>query len=230
MRADNSEHVSPGAPLEGLLRNAEVNNLNLLVPAAIENILRFNVTMTYIMVVQVANCSDEFLDDLFELVLRERRALGEVGGGGVLHDEIGVSVVEVQRPILEDGGVVELLQIDEALFQLHQVLLLDLELFHRVHLARLLVHALVDASVGPLPQLLLQLVLLLEGVRREDALLLRGQFAHGLAVVVQLGGSGLASGLLAETVELDSELVGLLADDGHGLHGESQSFQSLVAD
>lgn len=105
--------------------------------------------------------------------------------------------------------MVQLLQIDEALFQLHQVLLLDLELFNRVDFARLLVHALVDTSVGSLPQLLLQLVLLLEGVGREDALLLRRQFAHGLAVVVQLGGSGLASRHFAETVELDSELVGL---------------------
>jgi hypothetical protein len=102
MRADDGEHIPPGAPLKGLLSNAKVNNLYLLVSAAIENVLRFNVTMTYIMVVEVANCSDEFLDDLFELVFLEERALGEVGRGEVLHDEIGVSVVKVQSAILED--------------------------------------------------------------------------------------------------------------------------------
>lgn len=62
----------------------------------------------------------------------------------MLHDEIGVSVIKVQSAILKDGGMAKFLQINEALFQLRQMLLLDLELFHRVHFARLLMHALVD--------------------------------------------------------------------------------------
>jgi hypothetical protein len=114
MRADNGEHIPSGTPLESLLSNTKINKFNLSISAAIKNILRFNVTMTNIVIVQIANCDYEFLNDMFEILLVEMRTFSEVRRGEVLHYQIGVTVVKVKSTIFQDGVVVQLLQVDKA--------------------------------------------------------------------------------------------------------------------
>jgi hypothetical protein len=61
MRTNYSKHISPAAPLESLLTNPKIDDLDRLGLPAVENILRLDVPMANISIVEILDSLDQFL-------------------------------------------------------------------------------------------------------------------------------------------------------------------------
>lgn len=125
-------------------------------------------------------------------------ALPQLGVGQVLHDEVAEALlgVEVERLVLDDVFVLELLDIEEVGFNRSIMLVLHVQYLHREHLPALFVHALADDAVCALPDLLLHPEAFLEGVLSQAELqfpglaLIQGVMGSHIDVVsLELGGA-----------------------------------------
>lgn len=130
MRTNYSKHVPPAAPLEGLLADAEIDDLDPLGLPAVENILRLDVPVANIAVMQILDGFDQFLGHQLDLLLASHADFCEAGLVEALHDQVGAVLLEVQveRLVPDDRRMSQFFQVDEIAFQLEDVLLLELEL------------------------------------------------------------------------------------------------------
>lgn len=61
LRSDNGKHIPPVAALEGLLADAEIDDLDLPLLGVIEYVLRLYIPMTDILIMNIADGGDQFL-------------------------------------------------------------------------------------------------------------------------------------------------------------------------
>lgn len=75
---------------------------------------------------EVGDRREEFLDDVAQLFFVLQLALCQIFVRDIVHDEEGAVLIlfDVERPVLDDRGVVQFLEIDVALLELEHVLLL----------------------------------------------------------------------------------------------------------
>jgi hypothetical protein len=122
--ADHGEHVPARSFLKSFLADSKVDDLDFLGLGAIENILRLDVPVADVAVVQVLDGGDQLLYNDFKLCLIGDAALQEVGLIEALHDQEGAVLagVQVEGLILDDGRVPKLLQIYEITLQFQNML------------------------------------------------------------------------------------------------------------
>lgn len=64
LRADDRKHIPPVTPLEGLLADAEIDDLDLLLLRVIEYVLRLYIPMADILIMNIADGRDQLLDHM----------------------------------------------------------------------------------------------------------------------------------------------------------------------
>lgn len=118
MRTDYSKHVPPAAPLEGLLADAKIDDLDPLGLPAVENILGLDVPVANIAVMQILDGPDQFLGHQLDLLLAGDADFGEAGLVEALHDQVGAVLLEVQveRLVPDDRRMSQFFQVDEIAF------------------------------------------------------------------------------------------------------------------
>lgn len=122
--------------------------------------------MADVPLVDVADSSEQFLEDLSELVLVQGLEVAEVGEGKVLHDQIGQMFVEVEIEgiVFDDAGVSQIFDVDEVALEFEDVLGLHGYFFDCVDFIGFEVLASMDDGVGSFPYFREQLVFGEEGV------------------------------------------------------------------
>ena len=166
MRTNYSKHISPAAPLEGLLADAEIDDLDPLGLPAVEDVLRLDIPVANIPVMQILDSFDQFLGHQFDLLLAADVDFSEAGLVEAFHDQVGAVLLEIQVESLvaDDRRMSQFFQIDKIALKFEDMFLLELELLCGEESARLLVPAFVDACICALADLLQQVVFLEEGV------------------------------------------------------------------
>ena len=118
MRTNYSKHVPPAAPLEGLLADAEIDDLDPLGLPTVENILGLDVPVANIAVMQILDGFDQFLGHQLDLLLASHADFCEAGLVEALHDQVGAVLLEVQveRLVPDDRRMSQFFQVDEIAF------------------------------------------------------------------------------------------------------------------
>lgn len=96
MRTNYSKHVSPAAPLKGLLANAKINDLDPLGLPAVENVLRLDIPMANIAVMEILDSLDQFLCHQFDLLLAGDADFREAGPVEAFHNQVGAVLLEIK--------------------------------------------------------------------------------------------------------------------------------------
>ena len=128
MSSNDSEHIPSCSSLEGLLADAKVNDLDDFSLGTVKHVLRLDIPMTDISIMQILDRPHKLPSNSLQLCLILDLALGQTWLVEALHDEIGAMLLEIQVEsfVFDDGRMSKFLQIYEIPLQFEDVLLLDL--------------------------------------------------------------------------------------------------------
>lgn len=104
LRSDDGEHIPSVSPLEGLLADAEIDDLDLLLLRVIEDVLGLYIPMADILIMNIADGGDQLFDDLPKFLLILGLEVLQALVLDVVHHQEGGSLVlvEVEGPVLDD--------------------------------------------------------------------------------------------------------------------------------
>jgi len=164
--ADDGDHISAFSSEKGAFADAKIDEFDLPGERVIQYVIRLDISVADVPLVDVADGCQQLLNDVPEFSLVLDGLLAETLEGEVLHDEIGEMLleVEVEGVVLDDAGMPQIFDADEVALQLEDVLGLHGYLLHCVDFVGSQVLAGVNCGVGSLPYLAQQAVLLEKGV------------------------------------------------------------------
>lgn len=157
-------HLLVSAPQLHILALPEVYQLHDSELTIVQDVLGLDVPVADALLVDVGQRVEDLVEDEPQAALIESRAEG--GKGGVLHDESAYAfpAVEIERLVLDDVVVLELLDVNKISLDRPVMLVLHPQHLHCKLPLALDVDALLHHPVRALAHLLQQLELLLEGV------------------------------------------------------------------